>query len=165
MILTTFPCDQLKSHHSSQMLVLLMETAFSMTVLLSAPFCYCQSVLHPLTMIPLAQMRTHILPHCQLITPSPPKIPPAGDELYIHISCVYKSNKCTNWEKVLSHSSSLPADIINVPPIFVLQIHYIYCICSPNLRTFFSILAAEKPECLKYADFFCGGLDLGFILV
>jgi hypothetical protein len=30
---------------------------------------------------------------------------------------------------------------------------------------FFSILAAEKSGCIKYADFFCGGLDLGFILV
>ena len=29
---------------------------------------------------------------------------------------------------------------------------------------FFSILAAEKSGCVKYADFFCGGLDLGFIL-
>jgi len=41
----------------------------------------------------------------------------------------------------------------------------IYCICSCNLRTFFSILAAEKSGCVKYADFFCGGLDLGFIPV
>ena len=40
-----------------------------------------------------------------------------------------------------------------------------YRICSSNLRTFFSILAAEKSGCVKYADFFCGGLDLGFILV
>ena len=40
-----------------------------------------------------------------------------------------------------------------------------YRICSRNLRTFFSILAAEKSGCVKYADFFCGGLDLGFILV
>ena len=30
---------------------------------------------------------------------------------------------------------------------------------------FFPILAAEKSGCVKYADFFCGGLDLGFILV
>ena len=30
---------------------------------------------------------------------------------------------------------------------------------------FFSILAAEKSGCVKYAYFFCGGLDLGFILV
>ena len=40
-----------------------------------------------------------------------------------------------------------------------------YPICSRNLRTFFSILAAEKSGCVKYADFFCGSLDLGFILV
>ena len=42
-----------------------------------------------------------------------------------------------------------------------------YRICSRNLRTFFfSILAAEKSGCVKYADFFsCGCLDLGFILV
>ena len=42
---------------------------------------------------------------------------------------------------------------------------YIYRICSRNLSNFFSILAAEKSGCVKYADFFCGGLDLGFILV
>jgi hypothetical protein len=30
---------------------------------------------------------------------------------------------------------------------------------------FFSILVPEKLECVKYADSFCGGLDLGFILV
>jgi hypothetical protein len=31
---------------------------------------------------------------------------------------------------------------------------------------FFSILAAEKSGCVKYADFFFfGGFDLGFILV
>ena len=30
---------------------------------------------------------------------------------------------------------------------------------------FFSILAAEKSKCVKYVDFFCAGLDLGFILV
>jgi hypothetical protein len=30
---------------------------------------------------------------------------------------------------------------------------------------FFSSLAAEKSGCVKYADFFCGGLGLGFILV
>ena len=40
-----------------------------------------------------------------------------------------------------------------------------YRICSRNLRTFFSILAVEKSGCVKYVDFFCGGLDLGFILV
>jgi hypothetical protein len=40
-----------------------------------------------------------------------------------------------------------------------------YRICSRNLSTFFFILAAEKSGCVKYADFFCGGLDLDFILV
>jgi hypothetical protein len=40
-----------------------------------------------------------------------------------------------------------------------------YRIYSHNLRTFFPSLAAEKSGCVKYADFFCGGLDLGFILV
>jgi hypothetical protein len=40
-----------------------------------------------------------------------------------------------------------------------------YRIYSCNLRTFFSSLAAEKLGCVKYADFFCGGLGLGFILV
>jgi hypothetical protein len=34
-------------------------------------------------------------------------------------------------------------------------------ICAP----FFSILAAEKSGCVNYADFLCGGLDLGFIVV
>ena len=34
--------------------------------------------------------------------------------------------------------------------------HYIhYRICSRNLSTFFSILAAEKSGCVKYVDFFC----------
>jgi hypothetical protein len=41
----------------------------------------------------------------------------------------------------------------------------IYRIYSCNLRTFFSILDTEKSGCVKYVDFFCGGLDLGFILV
>jgi hypothetical protein len=41
----------------------------------------------------------------------------------------------------------------------------IYRICSRNLRTFFSILAVEKSGCINYADLFCGGLDLDFILV
>jgi hypothetical protein len=40
-----------------------------------------------------------------------------------------------------------------------------YRICSRNLRTFFPILAAEKSGCVKYVDFFCGGLDLSFILI
>ena len=40
-----------------------------------------------------------------------------------------------------------------------------YHICSHNLRTLFPILATEKSGCVKYADFFCGSLDLGFILV
>ena len=50
---------------------------------------------------------------------------------------------------------------------FLHMMHYKikYCICSRNLRTFYSILATEKSGCVKYADFFCGGLDLGFILV
>jgi hypothetical protein len=47
---------------------------------------------------------------------------------------------------------------------FVARCEY-YRICSRNLRTFFSVLAAEKSVCVKDADFFCGGLDLGFILV
>jgi hypothetical protein len=41
---------------------------------------------------------------------------------------------------------------------------YKYHICSHNLPTFFFILAAEKSVCVKYVDFFCGGLDLVFIL-
>jgi hypothetical protein len=40
-----------------------------------------------------------------------------------------------------------------------------YHICSHNLRTFFSTLAAEKSGCVKYAGFFSGDLDLGFSLV
>jgi hypothetical protein len=31
---------------------------------------------------------------------------------------------------------------------------FIYRICSRNLRTFFSVLTAEKLECVNYADFF-----------
>jgi hypothetical protein len=41
----------------------------------------------------------------------------------------------------------------------------LYRIYSHNLRTFFPRLAAEKSGCVKYADFLCGGLDLGFMLV
>jgi hypothetical protein len=37
-----------------------------------------------------------------------------------------------------------------------------YRICSRNLRTFFSILAAEKSGCLKYADFFVWRSRSGF---
>jgi hypothetical protein len=40
-----------------------------------------------------------------------------------------------------------------------------YRIYSHNLRTFFPSLASEKSGCVKYAKFFCGGVDLGFILV
>jgi hypothetical protein len=40
-----------------------------------------------------------------------------------------------------------------------------YCIYSRNLRPIFSSLVAEKSGCVKYADFLCGDLDLGFILV
>jgi hypothetical protein len=42
---------------------------------------------------------------------------------------------------------------------------YEYRIYLRNFRTFFPSLTAEKSGCVKYADFFCGGLDLGFILV
>ena len=43
---------------------------------------------------------------------------------------------------------------------------YIYTVFARVIcALFFSILAAEKSGCVKYADFFCGGLDLGFILV
>jgi hypothetical protein len=38
-----------------------------------------------------------------------------------------------------------------------------YRIYSRNLRTSFSSLADEKSGCVKYADFLCGGLYLGFI--
>jgi hypothetical protein len=37
-----------------------------------------------------------------------------------------------------------------------------YRIYLRNLRPFFPSLAAEKSGCVKYADFFCGGFDLGF---
>jgi len=53
---------------------------------------------------------------------------------------------------------------VEVTEIHSLKEH-IYRIRSRNLRTFFPILAAEKSGCVKYADFFCGGLDVGFILV
>ena len=36
-----------------------------------------------------------------------------------------------------------------------------YRICSRNLRIFFSILAAEKSGCVKYADFFVEVLICG----
>ena len=35
-----------------------------------------------------------------------------------------------------------------------LYVKHNYRICSRNLHTFFSILAAEKSGCVKYADFF-----------
>ena len=63
--------------------------------------------------------------------------------------------------KCLACSTTMFKTLINVPSCYDM----IYCICSRNLRTFFPILAAEKSGCVKYADFFCGGLDLGFILV
>ena len=50
-------------------------------------------------------------------------------------------------------------------PVSCPEISVNYRICSRNLHTFFSIMAAEKSGCVKYADFFCGDLDLGFILV
>jgi hypothetical protein len=49
--------------------------------------------------------------------------------------------------------------------INIYKIENNYHICLPNLRNFFSVLAAEKSGCVKYVDFFCGRLDLGFILV
>ena len=52
-----------------------------------------------------------------------------------------------------------------ITDVILLGSEYKYRICSRNLRTFFLILAAEKSGCVKYADFFCGGLDLGFVLV
>jgi hypothetical protein len=58
--------------------------------------------------------------------------------------------------------------MININISVILKVtndQYKYRICSRNLRTFFSILAVEKSGCVKYADFFFGGLDLGFILV
>ena len=60
------------------------------------------------------------------------------------------------------------ATIFRVPRVWwrwILAARWNYRICSRNLRTFFPILAAEKSGYVKYADFFCGGLDLGFILV
>ena len=36
---------------------------------------------------------------------------------------------------------------------------------TPVICAIFPSLAAEKAGCVKYADFFCAGLDLGFILV
>jgi hypothetical protein len=44
---------------------------------------------------------------------------------------------------------------------FATDTEFTRIICTP----FFPSLAAEKSRCVKYADFFCGGLDLGFILV
>ena len=50
-------------------------------------------------------------------------------------------------------------------PFTQIPVYSNYRICSRNLPTFFSILVAEKSGYVKYANFFCGGLDLGFILV
>jgi hypothetical protein len=57
----------------------------------------------------------------------------------------------------------IPIEMVVVITESVISDAYHICLC--NLRTFFSILATEKSGCVKYADFFCGGLDLGFILV
>ena len=54
---------------------------------------------------------------------------------------------------------------------FVMLLCSCYRICSRNLHTFFSILAAEKSGCVKYVFFWGGrgvggeGLDVGFIPV
>ena len=53
--------------------------------------------------------------------------------------------------------------VITVDFFVVGQRHY--HICSRNLRTFFSILAAEKSGCVKYADFFCGCLDRACLII
>ena len=47
-------------------------------------------------------------------------------------------------------------NIFQIPHTSVLSLLLLgnYRICSRNLRTFFSILAAEKSGCVKYADFF-----------
>jgi hypothetical protein len=40
-----------------------------------------------------------------------------------------------------------------------------YTVFARVICALFFVLTAEKSVCIKYADFFCGGLDLGFILV
>jgi hypothetical protein len=42
---------------------------------------------------------------------------------------------------------------------------YIYTVFTGVICALFSSLAAEKSGCVKYVDFFCEGLGLGFILV
>ena len=55
-----------------------------------------------------------------------------------------------------------PGPLRDSLPLFL----YIYTVFARVIcALFFSILAAEKSGSVKYADFFCGGLDLGFILV
>jgi hypothetical protein len=50
--------------------------------------------------------------------------------------------------------------------IVILFQYYIYTVFSRVIcALFFPVLAAEKSGCVKYADFFCGVLNLGFILV
>ena len=48
----------------------------------------------------------------------------------------------------------------NVTPRTLVSTVFARVICA-----IFSILAAEKSGCVKYADFFYGSLDLGFVLV
>ena len=72
--------------------------------------------------------------------------------------------KCRQLTRLVSDADGYICDILHSFGDTIQKFTY-YRICSRNLRTFFSILAAEKSGCVKYADFFCGGLDLGFILV
>jgi hypothetical protein len=54
------------------------------------------------------------------------------------------------------------SSVVNVRQVFgPMRTLFARVICA----LFFSILATKKSGCVKYADFFCGVLDLGFILV
>ena len=59
----------------------------------------------------------------------------------------------------VSWSSLSPAHI------YVPELLFKYTVFARVICALFFYLAAKKSGCIKYADFFCGGLDVGFILV
>jgi hypothetical protein len=68
-------------------------------------------------------------------------------------SLTYKSR--AKWKMLRWIYSAIYGEI-NVSVSVCVEIKGDYRICSRNLRTFFSIFAAEKSECVKYWIFFCG---------
>ena len=61
-------------------------------------------------------------------------------------------------EKALKTGVKRIVVLLNRIPFLIILFARVIC------ALFFPILAAKKSGCVKYADFFCGCLDLGFIL-